>query len=40
MRALTYKGAKCYMHLFENGRHTEASWEQELPVFFNELDII
>lgn len=40
MRALTYKGAKCYMHCYEHGHHSEASWEKELPVFFNELDII
>ena len=40
MRVLTYKGAKCYMHCYENGRHSEASWEQELDVFFNELEII
>lgn len=38
-RLLTKKGAKVYTHLNENGYHNESSWEKELPIMFNELEI-
>ena len=39
MRELSRKGAKCYMHCYEHGYHTEASWESEVPIFLKELGI-
>lgn len=39
MRILTQKGAKCYMHCYEFGYHSEASWEKEIPNFLKDLNI-
>lgn len=39
MRILTEKNAKCYMHCYEFGYHSEASWEKEIPNFLHDLNI-
>ena len=39
MRILTEKDAKCYMHCYEFGYHSEASWEKEIPNFLKDLNI-
>lgn len=39
MRILTQKNAKCYMHCYEFGYHSEASWEKEIPNFLHDLEI-
>lgn len=39
MRILTEKGAKCYMHCYEFGYHSETSWEKEIPHFLQDLGI-
>ncbi len=38
-RELIKKGAKAYPHCYEHGYHTEASWETEVPIFMEELEI-
>lgn len=37
---LQKKGAHAYVHCILKGTHSEASWEKEIPVFMEELDII
>lgn len=39
MRSLTRKNAKCFMHCYEYGNHSEGSWEKEIPNFLYDLDI-
>ena len=39
MRSLTRKNAKCFMHLYEYGDHSEGSWEKEIPNFLSDLEI-
>ena len=36
---LTKQGKIVYPHFIKNGEHCEASWEKEIPVFMNELEI-
>ena len=38
-RILTSKSAQVYAHCFINGYHNEASWEKEIPIFIEELEI-
>ena len=38
--ALQQRGAKTFVHCMMGGYHNEASWEKELPMFFNELEIL
>lgn len=39
MRILTRKKATCFMHCYEFGYHSEASWEKEIPQFLYDLQI-
>lgn len=39
MNLLTKKKATVYLHTYPKGEHSEASWEKEIPVFLNDLNI-
>lgn len=39
-RLLTKKKAMVYPHCMEHGYHSESSWEKEVPLFIQELDIL
>lgn len=38
-RLLTKKGGSVYAHCQEHGYHNESSWEKEIPLFMEELEI-